>query len=254
MGNMGYVAAVKFHRLDMPRYYRYAGDVEIDDFYLCEDLENSIERVGYIAALESRCDCQLQRQELPRILREARPDEIVQWRQTKDREDEYLRICREKVRKHGLEMKVTLCRIDKKNNKIVFNFTADQRVDFRELVRDLAGALRSRIELWQIGVRDEAKLIDGVDVCGNQICCASWMRKFDPVTIKHARDQDIMRAPAKLAGLCGRLRCCLTFEHNSYLNGAAEKKETAAEKQRAQDDDGQSPQDEEEVEQTAAND
>jgi cell fate regulator YaaT (PSP1 superfamily) len=113
-------------------------------------------------------------------------------------------------------MKITNVRFDEKKNKVIFNFTADKRVDFRELVRDLASALKSRIELWQIGVRDEAKMIDGLGVCGRRLCCANFIKNFVPITIRMAKDQDIILSPSKLSGVCGRLMCCLAYEEEHY--------------------------------------
>ena len=215
---MPFLAAVKFNKLDMPIFFDPQElKVEVGEYYIVDNPYGSGEKIGFIESLEARCTCQMEKPDRFKIHRLAKESEIIHWQRQRERESEYLKICRSKVIKYKLDMKVSVCRIEEADNKIVFNYTADQRVDFRELVKDLASALRSRIELWQIGVRDEAKMIDGIDICGQQLCCANWMEKFDPVSIKHARTQDIMRAPSKLAGLCGRLRCCLTFEYEAYL-------------------------------------
>ncbi|MCX7015704.1 MAG: regulatory iron-sulfur-containing complex subunit RicT [Candidatus Sumerlaeota bacterium] len=127
-----------------------------------------------------------------------------------------IELCKEKARELNLDMKISTVRFDDRGRRVIFHFTADQRVDFRQLVRELAAALHARIELWQIGVRDEARVIHGFGICGKELCCASWIREFQPVSIRQAKDQDLLLSPAKLSGMCGRLRCCLTYEHGQY--------------------------------------
>ena len=122
----------------------------------------------------------------------------------------------QKIRDHGLKMKLVDVEYTFDRNKIIFYFTAEGRVDFRELVKDLAGVFRTRIELRQIGVRDEAKMLGGIGPCGRILCCASWLGDFEPVSIKMAKDQNLSLNPAKISGLCGRLMCCLKFEHDNY--------------------------------------
>ncbi|RIV21741.1 hypothetical protein D2Q93_10275 [Alicyclobacillaceae bacterium I2511] len=129
-------------------------------------------------------------------------------------------IYRQKVELHALEMKLVDAEYTFDLNKLIFYFTADGRVDFRELVRDLASVFRVRIELRQIGVRDEAKLLGGIGPCGRLLCCSSWMGEFDPVSIRMAKDQSLSLNPAKISGLCGRLMCCLKFENESYQDQA----------------------------------
>ena len=125
-------------------------------------------------------------------------------------------VCLEKIRNHGLEMKLVDAEYTFDRNKIIFYFTADGRVDFRELVRDLAAVFRTRIELRQIGVRDEAKMLGGLGPCGRVLCCSSFLGDFEPVSIKMAKDQNLSLNPAKISGLCGRLMCCLKFENEVY--------------------------------------
>jgi len=125
-------------------------------------------------------------------------------------------ICVEKIREHGLKMKLVDVEYTFDRNKVIFYFTAEGRVDFRELVKDLAGVFRTRIELRQIGVRDEAKLLGGIGPCGRILCCSSWLGDFEPVSIKMAKDQNLSLNPTKISGLCGRLMCCLKFEHDNY--------------------------------------
>lgn len=122
----------------------------------------------------------------------------------------------EKVEEHGLEMKLVDVEYTFDRNKIVFYFTADGRVDFRELVKDLAAIFRTRIELRQIGVRDEAKMLGGIGACGRMLCCSTFLGDFDPVSIKMAKDQNLSLNPTKISGLCGRLMCCLKYENDEY--------------------------------------
>ena len=132
------------------------------------------------------------------------------------KKDDALRICQEKIDAHGLEMKLIDVEYTFDNSKVVFYFTADGRVDFRELVKDLASVFRMRIELRQIGVRDEAKMIGGVGSCGRGLCCSTWLRDFEPVSIKMAKVQNLSLNPTKISGICGRLMCCLKYENDIY--------------------------------------
>ena len=134
----------------------------------------------------------------------------------RSREKDAFDICQKKILQHGLEMKLVRVECSFDGSKILFFFTADGRVDFRELVKDLAGVFRSRIELRQIGVRDEAKMLGGLGICGRPFCCASYMDEFVPVSIKMAKTQNLSLNPTKISGTCGRLMCCLRFEHEVY--------------------------------------
>ncbi len=124
--------------------------------------------------------------------------------------------CLEKIKTHQLNMKLVDVEFTFDRNKIIFYFTAEGRVDFRELVKDLASVFRTRIELRQIGVRDEAKMLGGIGPCGRVLCCSSWLGDFEPVSIKMAKDQNLSLNPTKISGLCGRLMCCLKYEHDNY--------------------------------------
>ena len=128
-----------------------------------------------------------------------------------------MQLCQEKVDKHGLVMKLIDVEYTFDNSKIIFYFTADGRVDFRELVKDLAGVFKMRIELRQIGVRDEAKMMGGIGSCGRSLCCNSWLADFEPVSIKMAKVQNLSLNPAKISGICGRLMCCLKYENDIYM-------------------------------------
>ena len=134
----------------------------------------------------------------------------------RSREKDAFDICQKKIAQHGLEMKLVRVECSFDGSKILFFFTADGRVDFRELVKDLAGVFRSRIELRQIGVRDEAKMLGGLGICGRPFCCASYMDEFVPVSIKMAKTQSLSLNPTKISGTCGRLMCCLKYEQDAY--------------------------------------
>jgi len=129
---------------------------------------------------------------------------------------EAISICEEKIKKHELDMKLVDCEYTFEKNKIIFYFTAEGRIDFRMLVRDLASVFKTRIELRQIGVRDEAKILNGIGICGRELCCASWKPTFDSVSIKQAKDQSLSLNPTKISGVCGRLMCCINYEHEVY--------------------------------------
>ena len=150
------------------------------------------------------------------IIRIATDSDKEKHKQNLAKKDEALRICQEKIDAHGLEMKLIDVEYTFDNSKVVFYFTADGRVDFRELVKDLASIFRMRIELRQIGVRDEAKMIGGVGNCGRGLCCNTWMRDFEPVSIKMAKVQNLSLNPTKISGICGRLMCCLKYENDVY--------------------------------------
>jgi len=152
------------------------------------------------------------KEELRDVIRKATPEDEKKFEKKQKRNSEAEIICKEKIKKHNLPMKLVTVRYTKEGNKIIFYFTADGRVDFRELVKDLAQEFHTRIELKQIGVRDEAKLLTGMGPCGRALCCAAFLKSFEPVSIKLAKQQKLSLNPAKISGICGRLMCCLTFE------------------------------------------
>jgi cell fate regulator YaaT (PSP1 superfamily) len=147
-----------------------------------------------------------------RVVRKATRDDILANLKNTHREQDAYRIAGLKIREHGLGMKLTRVEQTFDGTKLIFYFTADGRVDFRELVRELAAEFRARIEMRQIGVRDEAKLIGGYGTCGRPLCCTTFLQTFEPVSIKMAKQQDLSLNPSKLSGLCGRLKCCLRYE------------------------------------------
>ena len=155
-------------------------------------------------------------QPLKPVLRVATERDDEQEAGNKAKEKEAFKICQEKILKHGLEMKLIDAEYTFDNNKVLFYFTADGRVDFRELVKDLAGVFKTRIELRQIGVRDETKILGGIGICGRVLCCHSHLSEFIPVSIKMAKEQNLSLNPGKISGVCGRLMCCLKHEEETY--------------------------------------
>ena len=155
-------------------------------------------------------------QPLKPVIRIANQRDIEQEAENKRKEKEAFKICLEKIHNHELEMKLIDAEYTFDNNKILFYFTADGRIDFRELVKDLAGVFRTRIELRQIGVRDETKIVGGIGICGRPLCCHSYLADFVPVSIKMAKEQNLSLNPTKISGVCGRLMCCLKNEEETY--------------------------------------
>ena len=153
---------------------------------------------------------------LKKVMRIASEDDIRHAAENRKKEKDAFGICLQKIRDHNLEMKLIDVEYTFDNNKILFYFTADGRVDFRELVKDLASVFKTRIELRQIGVRDESKMMGGVGVCGRELCCCSHLGEFQPVSIKMAKEQGLSLNPAKISGNCGRLMCCLRYEQEAY--------------------------------------
>lgn len=150
------------------------------------------------------------------IIRIATEDDERRLEENREKQKEAFKICEEKIEKHGLDMKLVDVEYTFDQNKILFYFTAERRVDFRELVKDLAGVFRTRIELRQIGVRDEAKMLGGLGICGRNLCCAQYLDDFQPVSIKMAKEQGLSLNPTKISGNCGRLMCCLKYEQDCY--------------------------------------
>ena len=155
-------------------------------------------------------------QPLKQVIRIATDDDEKVIEKNKEKEAEAYVICKEKIAKHGLDMKLVAAEYTFDNNKLLFYFTADGRIDFRELVKDLASVFRTRIELRQIGVRDETKMLGGIGICGRELCCRSYLTDFVPVSIKMAKEQNLSLNPTKISGVCGRLMCCLKNEQETY--------------------------------------
>ncbi|MBO7387023.1 MAG: stage 0 sporulation family protein [Lachnospiraceae bacterium] len=155
-------------------------------------------------------------QPLKPVIRIANEKDIEQEKNNKVKEKDAFKICLEKIKKHGLEMKLIDAEYTFDNNKVLFYFTADGRIDFRELVKDLAAVFKTRIELRQIGVRDETKILGGIGICGRPLCCHTHLSEFIPVSIKMAKEQNLSLNPTKISGVCGRLMCCLKHEQDTY--------------------------------------
>ncbi|SCG81738.1 Stage 0 sporulation protein yaaT [Proteiniborus sp. DW1] len=153
---------------------------------------------------------------LKRVLRVATEEDIALNQENIQKEKEAFETCLKKIEEHGLDMKLIDVEYTFDNNKVIFYFTADGRVDFRELVKDLAAIFKTRIELRQIGVRDESKMIGGLGPCGRTLCCSTFLGEFAPVSIKMAKEQSLSLNPTKISGICGRLMCCLKYEHEMY--------------------------------------
>lgn len=155
-------------------------------------------------------------QPLKPVIRVATPEDDVKVQRNREKEKEAMKICLEKIRKHDLDMKLIDAEYTFDNNKVLFYFTADGRIDFRDLVKDLAAVFKTRIELRQIGVRDETKIIGGIGICGRPLCCHTYLSEFAPVSIKMAKEQNLSLNPTKISGVCGRLMCCLKNEEETY--------------------------------------
>jgi cell fate regulator YaaT (PSP1 superfamily) len=150
------------------------------------------------------------------LIRKAAPEDTKQLEENRSKEMQAFQIAREKIKKHGLNMKLVDVEYQYDHNKLTFYFTSDKRVDFRELVKDLAAYYRTRIELRQIGVRDEARRTGGLGICGNPLCCSQFICEFEPISTQYAKDQNLPLNPSKITGSCGRLKCCLVFERGFY--------------------------------------
>ena len=155
---------------------------------------------------------------LPRVVKKADPRDLAREEANLDRGREAQRICAHRIRERRLAMKLIKAECVFDGSKIIFYFFAEDRVDFRDLVRDLAQTLHTRIEMKQIGNRDETKIIGGIGPCGRELCCSSWLREFRPVSVKMAKEQGLSLNPSKLAGMCGRLKCCLRYEYDTYVD------------------------------------
>ena len=150
------------------------------------------------------------------VIRMATDEDRAIEAKNKEKEKEAFKICQEKIKKHNLEMKLIDAEYTFDNNKVLFYFTADGRIDFRELVKDLASVFKTRIELRQVGVRDETKIMGGIGICGRALCCNTYLSEFAPVSIKMAKEQNLSLNPTKISGVCGRLMCCLKNEQETY--------------------------------------
>ncbi|MFE8704228.1 stage 0 sporulation family protein [Cytobacillus sp. FJAT-54145] len=197
-------------------YYFDPGDLSIqkDDFVIVETVRGV--EYGKVVIAPKKVEEHDVVLPLKKVLRIADQKDRLIVEENRDAAREAYEVCCEKVSTHQLDMKLVDVEYTFDRNKVIFYFTADGRVDFRELVKDLAAIFRTRIELRQIGVRDEAKMLGGIGPCGRMLCCSSFLGDFDPVSIKMAKDQNLSLNPTKISGLCGRLMCCLKYENDQY--------------------------------------
>lgn len=189
-------------------------DIELNDFVIVETARGI--EFGHVVVGKKEVSEEEIVSPLKKVLRIAEDEDFSIHRENKAKAKEAMLICEEKVKDHGLDMKIIDVEYTFDNSKVIFYFTADGRVDFRELVKDLAAVFRTRIELRQIGVRDEAKMLGGIGPCGKMCCCAQFLGEFEPVSIKMAKEQNLSLNPTKISGLCGRLMCCLKYEQEAY--------------------------------------
>ena len=197
-------------------YYFDPDNIKIETgSYVIVETARGVE-YGYVTKTNTMVDDEEVVQPLKKVIRIADENDEKQNLINKEKEKEAFNICEEKILKHKLDMKLVDVELTFDLNKIIFYFTSDGRVDFRELVKELASVFRTRIELRQIGVRDEAKMLNGIGMCGRPLCCATFLGDFQPVSIKMAKDQNLSLNPTKISGICGRLMCCLKYEEDVY--------------------------------------
>jgi cell fate regulator YaaT (PSP1 superfamily) len=196
------------------RAIKDVGEVRRGEVYLVEsDLGGDLAKVVDVSS--QVCQAPKAVRGAVKIIRQATEEDVRKFNWLRDKEKRAFDFCLQRIKAHQLPMKLVAVKYFFNEKKGIFFYTADGRIDFRQLVKDLAKELRMRIEMRQIGVRDEAKMVGGLGVCGRTLCCASFMRTFEPVTIQKARKQQIVINPTKISGLCGRLMCCLAFEEDS---------------------------------------
>ena len=209
------VIGVRFRHAGKIYYFDPLGlDINKDDKVIVETARGV--EIGSVALGPREIEDDKVVSPLKPVIRKATAEDLAIDEQNRTKEKNAFGICLEKIRKHGLEMKLIECEYTFDNNKLIFYFIADGRIDFRELVKDLASVFRTRIELRQIGVRDEAKALGGIGICGRPLCCNTFLGDFAPVSIKMAKEQNISLNPSKISGNCGRLMCCLNNEELAY--------------------------------------
>ena len=209
------VISVRFKENGKSYYFDPAGaDIKTGEYVIVETARG-IECGEVVQGVREIADAAVPKALKP-ITRMADSVDIRRMRQNREDEKRAYRTCQECIARHGLEMKLVEAEYTLDRSKIMFYFTADGRVDFRELVKDLAGIFHTRIELRQIGVRDESKMLGGLGLCGQPFCCSRFLKNFQPVSIKMAKEQGLSLNPAKISGSCGRLMCCLAYEQKSY--------------------------------------
>lgn len=209
------IIGVRFKKVGKVYYFSPAGKkVKVGDSVIVETAKGV--ECGEVVLGSKEIDEKEFPAQLKPIMRVATPQDFKTVENNKIKEKEAFKICEEKIAKHKLSMNLVDVEATFDNNKLLFYFTAENRVDFRELVKDLASVFRTRIELRQIGVRDEAKMLGGIGSCGQPYCCSRFLGEFQPVSIKMAKEQGLSLNPAKISGACGRLMCCLKYEQDAY--------------------------------------
>lgn len=208
------IAGVRFKRTGKIYYFDPVDiDIKTRDYVIVETIRGlEFGRVEIVKEIDE----EIIKGELKSVIRLATEEDKNINVENRNKAKEAIIICEQKVEEHGLDMKLISCEYTFDRSKLLFYFTADGRVDFRELVRDLAAIFKTRIELRQIGVRDEAKYVGGLGCCGRATCCSTFLSEFSPVSIKMAKDQNLSLNPAKISGICGRLMCCLKYEQDGY--------------------------------------
>ena len=209
------VITVRFKQSGKTYYFDPAGmDIKTGDHVIVETARGT-ECAEVVQGVREVPDSQVVKQ-LKSVTRMADAVDVRRMRQNREDEKRAFKICEERIARHKLEMKLVDVEYTLDRSKILFYFIADGRIDFRELVKDLAGVFHTRIELRQIGVRDESKMLGGIGICGQVFCCSRFLKDFQPVSIKMAKEQGLSLNPAKISGACGRLMCCLAYEQKSY--------------------------------------
>ncbi|KNZ69180.1 PSP1 domain-containing protein [Thermincola ferriacetica] len=209
------VVGIRFKPAGKIYYFDPGGlEFEKDDVVIVETTRGI--EAGYVVISNKKVEESEIVAPLKKVIRKATDVDLKQIEINKSKETKAFAICLEKIKEHGLPMKLVDVEYTFDANKIIFYFTADGRIDFRELVKDLAAIFRTRIELRQIGVRDEAKMLGGLGSCGRGLCCATFLGEFQPVSIRMAKDQNLSLNPTKISGICGRLMCCLKYENEAY--------------------------------------
>ena len=209
------VIGVRFRKAGKVYFFDPAGmEIKTGDHVIVETARGI--EFGHVVLGNREVDEKKVIQPLKPVIRMANKNDEEIEKRNKEKEKEAFRICLEKIKKHDLQMKLIDAEYTFDNNKVLFYFTADGRIDFRELVKDLAAVFKTRIELRQIGVRDETKILGGVGICGRPLCCHSYLSEFIPVSIKMAKEQNLSLNPTKISGVCGRLMCCLKNEEETY--------------------------------------
>ncbi len=211
------VIQVKLREAGKITYYSTSGMKFKAGDHVIVEADRGLDYGQVLSETEAIMDSDLE-EPLKKVMRKANPWDMHQIDKNKKKIKEVMDTCSRKIRDRKLQMKLIDAEFSFDRSKVIFYFTAEGRVDFRDLVKDLASAFKTRIELKQIGVRDEAKMLGGLGPCGRALCCATYLKDFEPVTIKMAKEQNLPLNPTKISGLCGRLMCCLGYEYDTYKN------------------------------------